>query len=256
MIWSEWVVSIADLLAMSQTITAPTTATPSTVNDFNNILPRCIEFAEDMMLRDADLDFLQVRTTDATTATTSGSRTLTVAAAVTVPFTLNLISPAGQTSPEAGTRNPVQRVSIDFLNALYPAASGTGNTGLPKYFAITDNALATSVNLQARLAPTPDGAYQAEWYGQTKPAPLSATNTSNFLTLNVPDLYISASMVFMSGYQRNFGAQADDPKMAVSWTAVYQEQKRGAAIEQARIKAQSAGWTAYAPTPNATPPRM
>lgn len=255
MIWSEWVVSIADLLAMSSTITAPATALPSTVNDFNNILPRCIEFTEDMMLRDPDLDFLQIRTTDATTATASGVRTLTVAAAVNVPFTLNLISPVGTASPEAGTRNAVQRVSIDFINALYPAATGT--LGLPRYFAITDNALAaSSSNLQARLAPTPDGAYQAEWYGVSKPAPLSATNTSNFLSLNVPDLYISASMVFMSGYQRNFGAQADDPKMAVSWSALYQEQKRGAAIEQARLKAQSAGWTAYAPTPSATPPRM
>lgn len=255
MVWSEWVVSIADLLAMSATITAPTTATPSTVNDFNNILPRCVEFAEDMMLRDPDLDFLQMRTVDATTATSSGVRTLTVSSAVVVPFTLNLISPAGTANPESGTRNAVQRVSIDFLNALYPAATGT--LGLPRYFAITDNALtAASTNLQARLAPTPDGAYQAEWYGMSKPLPFSAANPTTFMSINVPDLFLSASMVFMSGYQRDFGAQSDDPKMAVSWTALYQEQKRGAAIEQARLKAQSAGWTAYAPTPSATPPRM
>lgn len=253
MLWTDYVTSLGALLAMSQTITAPATATPSTNSDFNNILPRAVEFAELMMYRDPDLDFLAVRTFDTTTAVTANVRDLALPATIIVPFDLNLISPAAS-APNSGTRNPVQRVSIEFLNMFYPTTATV--TGLPLYYAITDNNQTAAIGLQARLGPTPDGAYVAEWYGQYRPAALSATNTQTFLTVNLPDLFISASMVFMSGYQRNFGAQSDDPKMATSWVAIYAEQKRTAAVDDARRKAQATGWTAYPATPSATPPRM
>lgn len=253
MLWTDYVTSLGALLAMSQTITAPASATPSTNTDFNNILPRCVEFAELMMYRDPDLDFLAVRKFDATTAAVPSVRTLIVPGTIIVPIDLNLISPAA-TVPDSGTRNPVQRVSIEFLNMFYPTTATV--TGLPRYYAITDNNQGSAIAYQARLAPTPDAAYIAEWYGQYLPAPLSATNPFTFISINLPDLFLSASMVFMSGYQRNFGAQADDPKMATSWVTIYAEQKRTAVVEQARSKAQASGWTAYPATPVATPPRM
>ncbi len=257
MLYSDWVTALAAELAMSWTITNSSSATPSTVADFNNILPRCIEFTENMMIRDPDLDFLQIRAYDTSTTTVAGSRTLQLPTTMYVPFEMNIISPAGTTNPQNGTRTQVLRSSIAWINMNYPTE--TGATGIPAYWALTDANITVSGAsgiLQARLGQTPDQAYTVEWYGQTRPTPLSATNTSNFLTINLPDLYLAASMIFMSGFIRNFGAQADDPKMALSWMQVYEAQKKGAAVEQARIKAQSAGWTAWAPTPVATPPRM
>lgn len=254
MLWVDWVTALGAELAMSQSITAPTTANPApTIPDFGTILPRAVEFTELMMLRDGDLDFLQIRALDATTQAVAGSRTLVMPTSIIVPFELNLITPAGVT-PANGTRNPVQRTSIEWISMLYPTEQA--NNALPVYWALTDNNLSITPSLQVRLGPAPDTNYTAEWYGQTRPAPLSPANTSNFLSVNLPDLYLAASMIFMSGYQRNFGAQSDDPKMALSWMQVYEGQKKGAAVEQARLKAQGASWTAYAPTPIATPPRM
>lgn len=253
--WSDWVTALAAELAMTGTIVNPALPAPSNVPDFNNILPRCVEFTELTMLRDADLDFLAVRTFDATTMCSASSRNVALPTQIIVPLELNVITPVG-TAPDSGTRNPVQRVSVEFISMMFPTVAPATAPSIPLYYALTDNNQQTTNALQARFGPAPDAAYVCEWYGQYRPAALSATNTSNYLSTLVPDLYLAASMIFMSGYQRNFGAQADDPKMALSWRAVYDDLKKGAVIEQARLKAQGPGWSGYAPTPAATPPRM
>lgn len=253
MLWSDWVTAIAAELAMTSYITNAALATPSSNTDFNNILPRAVEYTELTMLRDPDLDFLAVRTYDATTSCTPSNRQMAIPAAIIVPIDLSLISPAA-TTPALGTRNRVQRVSPTFIDMLY--STEAAGTGLPSYYAVSDNNQSSGLALQVRFGPAPDAAYVAEWYGQYRPAALSATNTANFLSVNLPDLYLAKSMVFLSGYIRNFGAQADDPKMALSWTMVYEQAKQGAAVEEARRKAESVGWTAHAATRSASPPRM
>jgi hypothetical protein len=84
---------------------------------------------------------------------------------------------------------------------------------------------------------------------------MSSTNKTTFISLYLPDVFIMASMVYISGYQRNFGRQSDDPAMAQSYESQYQALLRGAAVEEARKKFEASGWTSQAPTAVATPSR-
>jgi uncharacterized protein YjlB len=63
-------------------------------------------------------------------------------------------------------------------------------------------------------------------------------------------------MVYISAYQRNFsGMAANDPQMPVSYESQYQTLLKGAMVEEARKKFQSAGWTSMSPAPVAAPSR-
>ena len=69
----------------------------------------------------------------------------------------------------------------------------------------------------------------------------------------MPDLLLSASMIFGAGYQKNFGAMADDPKMAMSWETIYQGQVKDVMIEELRKKSMSWNWQPEQPSPIAIP---
>jgi hypothetical protein len=64
-----------------------------------------------------------------------------------------------------------------------------------------------------------------------------------------------ASMIFVSGYQRNFGRASDDPAMAQSYEAQYQTLLKGATVEEARKKFESSGWTSQSPAVVSSPSR-
>jgi len=55
------------------------------------------------------------------------------------------------------------------------------------------------------------------------------------LSVYYPELLIAACMVYGSGYQRDFGAQADDPAKAVSWEAQYAALRQGVMEQVARM---------------------
>src|SRR5215472_9926206 len=100
-------------------ISTPGGASPSSDTNFNNILPRAIEQAEQRIYRELDL----ITTTTAQTATlSSGVRNVAIPGGIIIVYDLNIITPAA-TAPDAGTRNPVQRVSLSFLNAAAPTAA-------------------------------------------------------------------------------------------------------------------------------------
>jgi len=61
--------------------------------------------------------------------------------------------------------------------------------------------------------------------------------------------------VFGFGWQRDFGAQSDNPQTAQSWENQYQTTKQGVNIEELRKKAASASWSPYIPTPQANTER-
>jgi hypothetical protein len=95
------------------------------------------------------------------------------------------------------------------------------------------------------VGPAPISAFGVEVIGTIRPTPLSSTNTTTFLTSNLPDLFMAASMVFASGYMRNFGAQSDDPAKAVSWESQYQALFASAKGEETRKRFAGLGWTSY-----------
>ncbi len=131
-------------------------------------------------------------------------------------------------------------VSMSVLDLLWPASNA--NAGTPQMFAMKSSDVIV-------LGPTPSGAFLIEVRGVKRPAPMTALNPTTFLTEYVPDLLIAASMVFASGFMRNFGGQADDPKMSQSWENQYQLLKASAELEQMRAKFQSQSWYSQKPTP-------
>ncbi|HQU24985.1 MAG TPA: hypothetical protein PKX13_11970, partial [Acidiphilium sp.] len=190
---------------------------------FISILPNCIDYAEQRIYR--ELDILNTRERNYGAITTPGVRLVNLASTVMVVETLAIITPAGS-APNAGQRNICLPVTHDFLDMVYPNES-TAYQAVPRFFAMLNQQ-------QVLVGPAPDQAYTVETVGTYRPLPLSATNTTTILTQLLPDLFLAASMIFMSGYQRNFGSQADDPKMGMSWEQQYQELMKWAKNETER----------------------
>lgn len=210
--------------------------TDSSDANFATILPAIIQDAEGRIYR--ELDFLHTRTENATTSFTANNRNLTIPATILIVQNASVVTPAA-TTPTNGTRNTLEPASLDFINFTWPQQL-VGQT-VPQYFAMLDDA--TMI-----VAPTPDAAYVCEIDGIFKPAAISSTNTSTYLGDKYPDLFLAACMVFASGYQRDFGAMVDDPKLAITWEGHYQTLKGSSLEETQRQKSSSTGWTPYSPT--------
>ena len=141
---------------------------------------------------------------------------------------INVITPAGSAA-SAGTET-LPPTSRTWLNYAWPSATGAA---LPTHFAMEDQA-------SIIVGPWPDAAYRVEVVGTIRPAPLSNSNQTTQLSLHFPDLFVAASMIYVTGYQRDFGAQADDPKSSQSWEAQYNALLGPALAEEARKKANAA----------------
>lgn len=222
---------------------------PSTDSNFTTFLPGCITYAEQRIYRELDLLYTQITDASTESITSSGNRNFTLPTTngtfITVDY-LNVITPAG-TQSSVGTRVPLTPVSPNYIDMVYP--SGQTTTSTPEYFARRSDT-------DVVFGPPPDAAYYVEVVGVQRPAALSSANSSTILTQYVPDLFMAASMVFASAYMRDFGAQADNAQMSQSWELQYQTLMKSAAVEQARAKFESEGWTSESPSPAATPPRV
>lgn len=230
--YTQYEAALAGLLVWTDYATDP---------NWTIFLPRCIEYAENRLYR--DLDVLASYSVGEV-ALVAGTRTATVPGTINVVESVNVITPAA-TAANAGTRAPLQRASQDFLYYVAPTASVRG---VPLYYTMFD---ATTI----LVVPTPDAAYRLEVTGQLTLAPLASGNTTTYLTTTYPDLFLAASMVFGLGYQRDFGAQSDDPQAAQSWESQYSTLLEPAQILEARRHSEGPGWKPQAPTPIAEPSR-
>jgi hypothetical protein len=88
-----------------------------------------------------------------------------------------------------------------------------------------------------------------------RPSPLSASNTTTFISQFLPDLFMAAAMREAAGWMKNYGAQSDDPKQALSWDAIYTNLLPSAKLEENRKRFASGSWTAKS-MPNSQPERM
>lgn len=234
--YDSYVAQIANLLTYT-----------STEPQFTTMLPGMIDYAEQRIYRELDLLYTQV--TDATTTASSGNRNFTLPTSVgtyIIVDNINVITPSTATSSN-GTRNQLVPVSRDFLDMTYPVATSS-LCGVPEFWAMASNT-------EAIFGPAPDAGYTVEVVGVQRPASLSSANSSTILTQYVPDLFVAASMVFGSGFQRDFSAQGDNPQMGAAWEAQYQKLFGSASVEQMRAKYQSEGWTSNSPAPLATKKR-
>lgn len=138
-----------------------------------------------------------------------------------------------------------QLVSQDFLDLIWPdqTLSQAPGVGLA-YYTLLDNETAL-------IAPVPDNAYPIRISGQWRPAPMSASNPKTWLGENVPDLLFCGVMVEAMAYQRDFGAQSDDPRAAMSWEQRFQDAKKSALREENLRQGLGVGFSPYPPAPMA-----
>jgi hypothetical protein len=217
---------------------------PETDPNWLAILPDTIDYAELRIYR--DLDLLSTVTTSTSFATVANISKVTLSQGTFVTLqNVNVITPSGTANPDSGTRNPLLPVSKEYIQYSWPSST---NAGVPQYFAMIDERTFS-------LGPWPNAAYTLEIVGTYRPASLSAANTTTFISQYLPDLFLMASMIFVSGYQRNFGRQSDDPQMAQSYESQYQALLRGAMVEEYRKKFAASGWSSISPSPVATPGR-
>lgn len=216
---------------------------PTDPNFVSNV-PSMIEYAELRILR--DLDLLVVSGSIEGYFLTVGSRQITIPmGTMVVSEQINVITPYPVSDPELGARNPMTPTTKEYLDMVYGDSSVTG---LPEYYVpFNDNLFL--------VGPFPDANYYVEIVGTVRPAPLSVSNPTTFISQYLPDLFTMASMVYVSGYQRNFGRQSDDPQMAQSYEQQYKILLEGAVKEEVRKKYESVGWSSMDPSPLATPTR-
>lgn len=218
---------------------------PTTDANFQIILPQAINYAELRIQR--DLDFLSTQISNSSYSFSSGSNILTIPTSSFITLQTIAVSSGGQTYP-------LTPVTKEYLQNVYGSSTGAS---VPKFFAVYGGDAATTglTSQNIIVGPWPDQNYAAVITGTVRSQPLSASNTTTFISVYLPDLMIMASMIYISAYQRNFGRLNDDPQMAQTYESQYQALKAGALIEENRKKFEAAAWTSYSPAPVATPTR-
>lgn len=220
--------------------------------DFAAFLPRVIEYGEGRIYRETVP--LATRQSNATQTFQAGLRTLPLIGFNPQPVVvegLAAITPVG-TSPQAGQRWQYRMVSLDMIDSLWPEESVTLSPAVayPElYWAMRDNQTIV-------VAPTPDQAYVCEATGTFRPTPLSAANPLTYLTEFYPDLFLAACMISVAGFQRDYGAASEDPKVGLSWETQFKTLEASAIEEEQRRRGQGMGITAQPPlTAEAQQPR-
>jgi hypothetical protein len=211
-------------------------------SNFTRILPAMFLYADGRIYR--ELTFLATKITQPVRLI-AGSREFALPASVRVLQSINVVTPEGPIT-NTSKRKLLERITPEALDFFWPQASF--KPALPQKFAVVGNvqpipqqlasqtAVSQVMSHTVRLMPQPDKSYYAELYGDIRPAPLSADNPETYLSVYYPELFLCACMVFGSGYQRDFGAQADDPARAISWEGQYNMLRQGVTLEALRMR--------------------
>ena len=214
--------------------------------DFTIQLPVFIFSAENRILR--DLDLLAARVTEAILAGRPGcfqenSRIFVLPTDIgiwQVVETLAVIDANGIRMP------PLTWTSKEALDALYPDEHAVGAPSIPQY-------IAPYTASQVLVGPAPDYPYGAQVFGVQFPATLSEDNTTTFISINLPDLFLAAEMIDVSAWCKNFGAMSDNPAQARDWNQEYERLLSLARPWEYRRKVQASGWSTRLPNPVAQP---
>lgn len=210
--------------------------------NFDANFQSCLDYAQDRIYR--ELTLINTTTSYSSLVLTPSSRVLDYGAAgINVLENVNIITPAGTTNPELGTRVPCVMADKVFLDWVYGSATMTGT---PVNFSPFDNNTIL-------FGPFPDMAYTVELVGTlqiTSPLlQLTPTNQTTFVSTYLPDLLMAAAMIQMAGFMKDFGQQSDNPQMALSWEQVYSSLRDSASVEDARRRFMSVGGTPELPSP-------
>lgn len=228
--------------------------TPSNQPEFTALIPQMLNYAEQRIMRDLNLNALHTGAPNVYTLAPPGG-TLQIPAGDFVTIEA-IIAYYGQ------GYQPVLPVSRDYFNSVFlPAAP----PGPPRAFAMIGGDFQTAglTSLVLAFGPAPDQPYPIYVYGTIRAPSLAiyATNATNASTQTtwistwLPDLLVMACMIFVSAYQRDFGRQSDDPQLAQSYENQYQLLLKSVNAEEYRKRFEADAWTAEPRSPVATPTR-
>lgn len=231
MTYASWLTTVANYAVV-----------PETDPNFLQAAPSFIAYAEGRLYR--DLDLLATVVSDSVVL---GADTRTFTLPTPTQGAYDIIDEIKLF--EDGNRTPIDPVSQSVVDTLWGASSSNGNTAQrPTMFAVTTDSLVT-------VGPVSGAPVTLEILGRVKPEPLSASNTETYLTQMFPDLFLIASMIQVAGWQKNFGAGADDQAAGGSWESQYQKLLVAADQTSARENFAGASWTSRRVEPTAIPQR-
>ena len=215
---------------------------------FNNIIPQMLSYAELRISR--DLDLLPSLTSN-NYQLTPGNNTLSVSVNDWVT-----IQTFGVTV--GGVLTPLLPASKEWIQTVYGDPSYTAQ---PAYFAMIGGDAATGGNTYNNIlvGPYPDINYPVSVMGtvrlptlyQNATQALANTGTT-WISTNLPDLLLQASMIYIAQFQRNFLPTSNDPGQPGSYELQYGNLLKGAVVEEARKRFAAGGWASLGPTPIAT----
>jgi len=243
--YNGYVTQIANMAVMStQEVSGIVSGVDAT---FNTMLSQALNYAELRIQR--DLDLLPSLTSNSYTLST-GNNQLQIS--VNDFVTIQTLSVNGF---------PLLPVSKEYLQNVY---STNAVLAQPVFFAMVGGDSATGGNTYNNIlvGPYPDQNYPVSVYGTIRLPSLinmavagTADTGTTFISTYLADLLIMASMIYVSGFQRNFSSSANDPQMPVNYESQYQTLLKGALTEEARKRFASVEWTSYSPSPTAALPR-
>lgn len=244
--YSDWITQVTSLLDISFTVVPANlnSLTPTSEPNFNVLIPAAISFTELAMQR--SLDLISTTVTNETGTLASGNRNMIY------PTNSGIFVVVEQfwIIVNGVRQRALTPVAVEFLDECYPSDLPlTPGPSIPQYIApINDTG--------GLVGPAPDSNYGFGIRGTQRFVPLSPSAPTNFLTLNLPDLYLAKSMQWWAGnYQRDYGTQGDDKSLPTTWESLYDKLLKDANIEEWRKEFRSAGWSPRSPSPLAMPPQ-
>jgi hypothetical protein len=249
--YNGYVTQVATMAVVNVTTTAGVVVGVDTA--FNDLIPQMLNYAELRIQR--DLDLLPSQTSRPYTLST-GNNQLQLGAYDFVTVQTISLSVSGETYP-------LLPATKEYLQNVY-GSSAIANRAQPKLFAMLGGDLATGGETSniILLGPYPDAPYTVEVVGTVRlptlyenATTLLASTGTTFISTYFPDLLIQASLIYISQFQRNFGAASNDPSMGPTYELQYQNLLKGAAIEEGRKKFSASAWSSMSPPVAATPTR-
>jgi hypothetical protein len=194
---------------------------------FQAFLPSTIDYAEQRIYRELNLLSTRIRNSSSNCTANNRSFTLPTNLGTFITVTeISIITPVGSTAAN-GTRNVLMSAAKKLVDVVAPTNTAVSASQVPSMYYMLDQQTAI-------FGPSPGAAFNVEVTGTIRPAPLSATNTTTFLTTNLPDLFVAASMVYAGNNMRDFGIEAGNASIAQSWEQQYQALFASANAEETR----------------------
>lgn len=207
-------------------------------------LPFWIDAAENRIQR--DLDLLNTYVEDDSGSLSANRRLFTLPTSIgtfQVLTTVRIVLPG----PPITTLPALSPISREGMDQFYPNDGAVGNPSIPKYWCpLSQTAI--------MVGPAPDQPYPVKLWGTQRPASLSSTNTTTFITEFFPDLFHAAEMIDVLAWQRQFNPQGDEAAGAKTWDSEYERLLKAADVEESRKRLASSGWGSRQPSATATPP--